>query len=52
VEFAKKNSPLPVGATTKTVTAGTELDGITIKHFPCALHCYQVGRNVLEDRAA
>jgi predicted AAA+ superfamily ATPase len=52
VEIAKKNHPLPVGATTKTLTAETALDGVIIKHFPCALHCYQVGRNVTEGYPA
>lgn len=50
VEFEKKNHPVPVGATTKTKTAQTVSDGVTIRHFPCALHCYQVGRNVIEGR--
>lgn len=52
VEFAKKNAPLPVGVTTKTLTSQTIIDGVTIKHFPCALHCYQVGRNMIEGRTA
>lgn len=52
IEIAKKNHPLPVGATTKTLTAETTFDGVTIKHFPCALHCYQVGRNVTEGYPA
>ena len=43
---------VPVGATTKSVTRETEVDGIAIKHFPCALHCYQIGRNVIEGRPA
>lgn len=54
VEFAKKNiaKNIPVGATTKTVSAETKIDGVTLKHFPCALHCYQIGRNVIEGRPA
>lgn len=53
IEFAKRNftAGTPAGATTKTVTAQTELDGVVIRHFPCALHCYQVGKNVAEGRA-
>lgn len=53
VELARKHAdiPLPVGATTKTLTRVTEVDGVEIKHFPCALHCYQVGKNVAEGRA-
>ncbi|WP_425090767.1 ATP-binding protein [Tropicimonas sp. S265A] len=53
IELAKKHAdlPLPVGATTKTLTCETQVDGITVRHFPCALHCYQVGKNVAEGRA-
>ncbi len=53
IEFAKRNSPtpIPVGASTRTLTAESVVDGITIRHFPCALHCYQVARNVTEGRA-
>lgn len=54
VEFAKKNGleHVPVGATTKTLTSESIVDGVTIRHFPCALHCYQIGRNVIEGRPA
>ena len=53
VEFAKRNfaNSVPAGATTKTITAESEIDGVLIRHFPCALHCYQVGKNVAEGRA-
>ena len=53
IELAKRNADvsLPVGATTKTITRETVIDGITIRHFPCALHCYQIGKNVAEGRA-
>lgn len=53
VEFAKKNldESIPVGATTKTQTSETVVDGITIRHFPCAVHCYQIGKNVTEGRS-
>lgn len=52
VELAKSNNdpPLPVGVTTKTATRETTVEDIRIKHFPCALHCYQVGKNVAEGR--
>lgn len=52
VEFAKKNggNDLPVGATTRSVTSEVNVDGISIKLFPCALHCYQVGKNISEGR--
>lgn len=53
MELAKKHQDvsLPVGATTKTLTRETIVDGVTVRHFPCALHCYQVGKNVAEGRA-
>jgi uncharacterized protein len=46
-EMGKTNHPMPVGATTKTITAERVVNGVRIKLFPCALHCYQVGRNVI-----
>lgn len=54
IEFALKNgvNRIPVGATTKTKTSESVVDGVTIKHFPCALHCYQIGKNVIEGRPA
>ncbi|GAB4139023.1 MAG: ATP-binding protein [Sphingomonadales bacterium] len=53
IEFARKNlAGVPVGATTRTQTAQTVIEGITIRYFPCALHCYQIGRNVVEGRPA
>ena len=53
IEFAEKNPghPVPVGASTRSVTAETIVDGVLIRHFPCALHCYQIGRNVIEEPA-
>lgn len=50
IDFAKRNKDLPVGATSRTITAETTVDGVTIQHFPCALHCYQIGKNVSEGR--
>lgn len=54
IEFANKNSKygVPVGASSKTKSAETTVDGVVIKHFPCALHCYRIGRNVIEGRLA
>lgn len=54
IEFAKKNDELSmrVGVTTKTLSDETLCDGVSITHFPCALHCYQIGRNVTEGRPA
>lgn len=51
VELAKANENLPVGATSKTVTRTTTVDNVQISHFPCALHCYQIGKNLAEGRA-
>lgn len=50
IEFAKRNfdSGIPAGATTKTITAENEIDGVLIRHFPCSLHCYRVGKNIAE----
>ena len=54
IEFARKDPrhPVPVGASTRSKTAETTVDGVVIRHFPCALHCYQIGRNVIEGRPA
>lgn len=51
VDFAKLNKNIPVAATSKTITAETKIDGISIRHFPCALHCYQIGKNVSEGHS-
>ncbi len=50
IEFAKNNSKHspPLTASTRTLTSETVIDGITIKHFPCALYCYQIGCNMIE----
>jgi uncharacterized protein len=55
IEFAKRNPtlPQPLGATTRSVeSCDSEVDGVSIRHFPCALHCYQIGKNVIEGRPA
>lgn len=54
IEFARRNEryPVRVGASTRTLSAESLVDGVTIRHFPCALHCYQIGRNVIEGRPA
>jgi uncharacterized protein len=54
VEFAKRHPsmPQPLGATTRSVlNADSEVDQVKIRHFPCALHCYQIGKNIIEGRA-
>jgi len=47
IEFAGQHN-IPAGATSKTITDETTIKGVTIKHFPCALHCYQVGKRITE----
>jgi len=39
-----------MGATTKTMAGEREVQGITIRFFPCSLHCYQIGRRVTLNR--
>lgn len=46
IEFARQHK-VPSGSTTKTITDTSSIDGIKIKHFPCALHCYQIGKQAL-----
>lgn len=48
IELASKKErfPIHVGATTRTMSGETTLDGINIRHFPCALHCYQIGKHL------
>ena len=52
--FAKKNfdANMPVGATTKSTFSEKSVDGIMVKQFPCALHCYQIGKNLSAGRPA
>lgn len=54
IEFVKKQdrSGFAAGASTRTITAETTVDGVTIRHFPSALQCYQIGRNITEGRPA
>ena len=53
VAFAKKaGGNMPVAASTKTKSSHSMIDGVSITHFPCALHCYQVGKNVSEGLPA
>ncbi len=51
IEFANRND-MPVGATTKTIAAENFVDGVSIRHIPCALHCYQIGKNIAEARSS
>jgi uncharacterized protein len=50
VELARLHGPknLPVGCTSKTLTTMTTVNDVPIRHFPCALHCYQIGRNLAD----
>lgn len=52
IELAKSKPDFPVhvGATTRTKHGTSEVDGVIIRHFPCALHCYQIGKNLTEGR--
>lgn len=54
IELALKRPqhPVHVGATTRTLTGDSNVNGVEIKHFPCALHCYQIGKNLTEGRPA
>jgi uncharacterized protein len=54
IELAKRKPEFPVrvGATTRTRSGESTVDGISIRHFPCALHCYQIGKNLTEGRPA
>lgn len=53
LEFGRQNfdKKIPLGATTKTRTAKSDVDGFVIQHFPCSLHCYQIGRNLADNVA-
>lgn len=51
IEFAKKNNNITVGITTKTKTGEKIYEDIKLKYFPCALHCYQIGKNLTEEKA-
>ncbi len=48
LELAKLHPNLEgrIGATTRTVTSETIVQGLKVRHFPCSLHCYQIGRNL------
>lgn len=52
IKFTKMNKQesISIGATTKTVSGKREVQGITIRFFPCSLHCYQIGRRVTLNR--
>ncbi len=48
IEFASRNY-LPYGpevATTRTMSGESLVNGVSIRHVPCALHCYTIGRNI------
>lgn len=45
VSLAKKHPNLRVGVTSKTLSRDVVIDGVPVRYFPCALHCYQIGRN-------
>lgn len=50
IRLAENNSLRRVEASSKTLTGEDTVRGITVTHFPCALHCYEVGHRVLKDQ--
>ena len=50
IEFAERNQrhSVSVFATTRSKLAETTVNGVLVRQFPCALHCYQVGKRVIE----
>ena len=52
VDFAKKmRKQIPINALTRTVSSTNVYDGIKVRHYPCALYCYQVGLEAIERKA-
>ena len=51
IAFAQENKLAEgVGATTRTQSGETVVQGVRIVHEPCALACYRIGRNAVEHR--
>ena len=50
IEFVERNQrhSVSVFATTRSKLAETTVNGVLVRQFPCALHCYQVGKRVIE----
>ncbi len=48
--FAEKNGLQKVGISSKTRTINEKVKDIAVQHFPCALHCYELGRRMLHDQ--
>ena len=46
IEFAKANDLHAVAATSLTKSGTTDIEGVSIKHIPCALHCYGIGKSI------
>jgi predicted AAA+ superfamily ATPase len=51
IYFAQKNSFETIGATTRTKSHVSTVGGVRIVQFPCSLHCYEVGKWVVEGHA-
>ena len=51
LNFAQKNGLTRVGASSKTLMGEDVIGGVTVTHFPCALHCYELGRRALADQS-
>ena len=49
LEFAHKHRLPEVCATTRTRVARKVVDGVSVEYVPCALHCYEVGRQEIES---
>lgn len=50
IRFAEKNGLRRVGASSKTLTGEDVVGSVAVTHFPCALHCYEVGRRILANQ--
>ena len=50
IEFASKNflPDSPQIATTRTLSTESLVGGVSIRHIPCALYCYMLGRNIIQ----
>jgi len=53
IELAKKNMKykIVVAASTKTISKVTLIDGVEIRHLPCALLCYNIGKNIVKSKS-
>lgn len=47
IKFCRENDLESLRVTTKSVRASTEIDRVRVTFVPAALHCYQVGYNLV-----